>query len=73
MIPVATVDRHALKAVAVMGAGLWAGAMVTAFLDLAQEFHLQVKSFLFAALAFQGHLANRHLVAVDFHVLLPPV
>ena len=68
VIPVTTVQRHALKAVAVVGAGLLAGAVVTALPHLLQKFPLDGHGFRMAALPVQLVLLNCKFIAIDLHV-----
>ena len=68
VIPVTTVQRHALKAVAVVRAGLLAGAVVTALPHLLQKFPLDGHGFRMAALPVQLVLLNCKFIAIDLHV-----
>ena len=68
VIPVSTVQRHALKAVAVVRAGLLAGAVVTALPHLLQKFPLDGHGFRMAALPVQLVLLNCKFIAIDLHV-----
>ena len=72
MIPVASVEGHAFKAVAVMGTGFLAGAVIPRLPDLAQKLLLHRPGFLMAALFLQLVLPDGQFVAVDFN-RLPPV
>ena len=62
------VQRHALKAVAVVRAGLLAGAVVTALPHLLQKFPLDGHGFRMAALPVQLVLLNCKFIAIDLHV-----
>ena len=68
VIPVTTVQRHALKAVAVVRAGLLAGAVVTALPHLLQILPLDGHGFRMAALPVQLVLLNCKFIAIDLHV-----
>ena len=63
----AAVDGDALKAVAVVGAGLLTGAVVAALPHLLQKLLLDLPAFFVTALLIQLVLQNGQFVAVDFH------
>ena len=67
VVPMSAVDGNALKAVAVMGAGLLTGAVVTAFPHLLQKLLLYLPAFFLASLLIQLILQNGQFVAVDLH------
>jgi len=71
MVPVATVERHALKAVAMVGAGLLTGTVVAGLTYLLQKFPLEGHGLLVAALPVQVVLADGKFIAVNFHGYAP--
>jgi hypothetical protein len=72
MIPMTAVDGYALKAVAVMGAGLLTGAVITGLANLLQKLLLDFPAFLLPTLLIQLILKDRQFIAVYLHKRIPP-
>lgn len=70
MVPMSPMQSHALKAVAMMRAGLFAGTMIAALPHLLQKLLLQFPGFLLFPCMVQLVLPDRQLVAVNFHLVL---
>ncbi len=67
VVAVAAVDGHAFEAVAVMAAGLLAGAVVAGLTHLTQEFQLEFKRLVLKALLVELILKDGKFISVDFH------
>ena len=67
VVAVAAVGGHAFEAVAVMAAGLLAGAVVAGLTHLTQEFQLDLKRLVLKALLVELILQDGKFISVDFH------
>ena len=67
VIAMTTVNGHAFKAVAVMGTGFLAWAVIAGFAYLTEKFHLHFIRFLLFALLIELILPDGQRIIVDLH------